>query len=264
MREIFSNNAVGYLTQNLSSTDTIIYINPTDVFPNPELGVEYFKLTLLGTCSQELEIVTIIENCGSCLKIGQRGADGTEPGTFTVGDIAYNALTAGSVQEMIDSYRWYLGAQCPAPTGNIEEGSYYFDTCQDRFLFWNGVEWVATYQLAPTVAGQFTWVYTESQNAGLILPRSDIYSNELPIITSRGHLPEVFLNGVRLTEQINPDILVGDYDVQYETSNIKILDAFTASPTEIAVIVVMIHLAASESIELGGAYSNAYSTAYNI
>ena len=263
MREIFSDNAVGYLTRSLAPLDTVIYVSPEDVFPDPIVGEEFFKLTLLGTCSDILEIVTIIENCGSCLKVGQRGADGTTPNNFSAEDLAYSTLTAATVQSLMDSYKWYLGAHCPAPTGDIPDGSYYYDTCQNRFLFWDGEDWLATYQLAPAVSAEFTYIFDAVQSSGIILPRVDIYGNTLPVLEAGNHLPEVFLNGVRLTQQVDSSILVGDFDVQWQTTNIKILDGFTASPTEIAVIVVMLHLAASENIVLGGAYSEAFSNAYD-
>jgi hypothetical protein len=264
MREIFSNNAIGYLTKSLGLNDGAVFVNTDSNFPDPIPGQEFFKLVLVGSCSDNIEIVTIIENCGNCLKIGSRGAEGTTKSTFAAQDLAYNTLTAEIAQKITDGWSFYLGAHCPAPMGKIADGSFYYDTCQERILFWNGTNWIATYQLAPTVSGQYTYIFDSPQPDNLTLPRTDVYGNLLPVLSSTKHLPEVFLNGVRLTQQITSSIFLGDYAVQWNTTNIKLLDGFTATPTDNAVVVVMLHKqSGQDSLPYGTAYSNEYSNSYN-
>jgi hypothetical protein len=264
MREIFSNNAIGYLTKSLGLNDGTVFINSTSNFPDPIPGQEFFKLVLVGSCSDNIEIVTIIENCGNCLKIGSRAVEGTTQSAFSAQDLAYNTLTSETAQKIADGWSLYLGAHCPAPIGDIADGAFYYDTCQERILFWDGSKWIATYQLAPTVSNQFTYIFDSPQPDNTVLPAVDTYGNILPILSSTKHLPEVFLNGVRLTQQIASNILLGDYTVQWNTSNITLLDGFTASATENAVVVVMLHLNAGQgSTPTSRAYSTEYDNSYN-
>ena len=235
MRAIFTNNAVSRLTSEFLTGNYAIYIDDTSNFPHPIVGQEYFHLTIVGACDARVEIVRVVENTGDSLRIDRRGEEETVEQAFSPGDGAYHSLTADVVQEIIDSWRWYLGPYSEPPeTDNngdpLEAGHLYYQLANPNIevnapimLVWDGSAWRP---FNPTIAGtqiaNYTWQLLVENPPGLELPWPDTYG-QMPVdLDPSRHAVDLYLNGSKILEDLDP-IIQGDYVIKWDLDIITIL-----------------------------------------
>ena len=93
-----STNVAGSLTP--SSTTLSVTTGTAALFPNPAAG-QYFLVTLTDAASKTLfEIVKVTAVAGDNITI-VRGQEGTAARSWSVGDIVFNAFTAGSAANLV-------------------------------------------------------------------------------------------------------------------------------------------------------------------
>lgn len=268
MREIFSNGAVTRLSRNITPTNTTIYLDDVSNFPVPVKGEEFYYTSLVGACGvSEVEIIRVVETCSNCIKVDQRGAQKTVSAAYSVGDYAYHAITADAMQAIMDSWSWYLGPFCPAPTtdnnGNpLQEGMLYYDSCANEVYVWNGSTWDDLTNPAPTVAAAYTFLDNDQDlTAPFNLPLIDIYGNQMPDLYPDRHLVELFLNGVRQPEEVDLAVMSGSFRVDWNLNRIVMLENVLQGAL---VEVIIHHIATREELILRTrAHSSGFSLEYS-
>lgn len=266
MQYKFSNFALTSLLRDLSTTDSKIYVEDNSKFPDlvaPELA----RIILVGSCSDSAEIIDISGKCSGCLEINARGLEGTSPTAFKSGDYALLDLTAEHTQNIYDSWSWFLGSFCPAPStdnyGNpLQEGMLYYDTCTNQVYVWNGSTWDDLTNPAPTVAAAYTFLDNDQDlTAPFNLPLIDIYGNQMPDLYPDRHLIELFLNGVRQPEEVDPAVMSGSFRVDWNLNRVVMLENVLQGAL---VEVVIHHIATREELILRTrAHSSGFSLEYS-
>lgn len=101
--QLFSNNAISLLANNISSSSTEIYVLPGtgNTFPQPTNPGEFFLVTLEETAAPfEREIVKIVGRSGDTLFVGARGQEGTFPRNWEANDtLVDHRLTAETIRQ---------------------------------------------------------------------------------------------------------------------------------------------------------------------
>jgi hypothetical protein len=94
--QLWTNNAISKLNQNISDTDMTLTVLPGtgNYFPNIVNSDDYFLVTLEDTNATKLEIVKIVNRVGDVFTIGQRGYEGTTPQSWTTDDFVDHRQTA--------------------------------------------------------------------------------------------------------------------------------------------------------------------------
>lgn len=94
-----ANNAQSVITSGINSSATSLTVaaGAGDLFPQPVVGVSYFKLTLTDSATEQLnEIVHVTARAGDTFTI-VRAQEGTIARAWSANDIVANMLTAGSI-----------------------------------------------------------------------------------------------------------------------------------------------------------------------
>jgi hypothetical protein len=232
MREIFANNSVARLVQTVDDVTLELQVDSTASFPVPIVGEEYFHATIVGVCNTTTEIVRVVEVCdGNCLKLSDRGVEGTTAQSFAPGDMVYHGLTAETLQILFDQWKWYLGAfDTPPVLDNqgfpLEEGHLYYDTVIDRIQVWNGTQWT---NFSPTIGAfiieEFTWIPVGAPYlADTVIPFPDIYGAVPGDWVAGEHAIVLYLNGSKLVEEVDDLVLAGDYTIDYGNDEITTLN----------------------------------------
>lgn len=234
MKQIFTNNASSELVSALSATATSISVMDATNFPVPVVGEEFFKITLVGACSTRVEVVRIIENNGASLTADLRGDEDTTAQDFFAGDGVYHALTAGTLEIMVQNSQWYLGAFDDPPLADNEgyplvEGHIYYQKASTdpdvvgQVMVWDGESWRPFSPIIGGVQiGAYTWLQETAETGPFDLTWPDAYGQQPVDFGAEGLAFDVFLNGSKLIE--NVDVAVpADYEVDRGTDTITIL-----------------------------------------
>ena len=96
-KPLYTNNAFTNLASGISPTDTVIQVasNTGILFPSPT-GGDYFYMTLISTATGSMEIVQCTSRTGDYMTV-TRGAEGTVPQWFSIGDNAQLRITAAGM-----------------------------------------------------------------------------------------------------------------------------------------------------------------------
>lgn len=105
MPQLFTNNAISLLQENLSAASLVIHVasGTGDSFPQPLNPDDFFLVTLENSAETVNEIVKIVGRNGDLLQVSAdgRGVEGTIARQWTTNDIVDLRLTAGSLQSMV-------------------------------------------------------------------------------------------------------------------------------------------------------------------
>jgi hypothetical protein len=245
MREIFSNAAVTRLAQSLTDSELVLTVESTANFPVPVVGDEYFALTVSGACNNSVEVMRAVEICGdNCIRVDIRGWQETTPTAFSPGDLVYHSLTAYAAQNIIDRFQWYLGPFDEEPVADNDgnpllEGHLYYNTVSKIVMVYDGEFWVPFHPLiAATVLETFTWVPLSPIAADAQLPWPDIYGQSPSDWELGNHGIELYINGTRMIQEIDDNILEGNYTIDYTLDEITTLDQIEIGDVVVAVVLL--------------------------
>jgi hypothetical protein len=99
---LFANNAVTTLAVSINSSITTIQVTNAAAFPSPTAG-QYFLITMIpASTGIPGEIMQVTNVSGTTFTV-VRGQEGTTPANYSALDIVSNQLTAGSLNNFIQS-----------------------------------------------------------------------------------------------------------------------------------------------------------------
>ena len=105
--ELYANNAQTVLAAGITASATSLTVSPGTgaEFPTPVSGTSFFRVVLTGASSPNTveEICYVTARSGDTFTV-QRGQEGTTAVSWSVNDLIYNAVTAGTLSQFMQRY----------------------------------------------------------------------------------------------------------------------------------------------------------------
>jgi hypothetical protein len=170
-RPLYTNNAQTTLATGIASTDTTIQVasGSGSLFPSPSNG-DYFYITLVSVSLPTVEIVQCTARSGDVLTV-VRGAEGTSPQPFSIGDGVQLRITAAGMNFLVG----VSGATTQEQSFTATQGQTVFNLTNVSYtpntnslaVYVNGSKQVSGVNYTETSVNSFT--LTSGANAGDIV-----------------------------------------------------------------------------------------------